>query len=256
MSSTQGIDAGLPVPSPCLRTVALSCFDVQVVRVGPAEGGELALVAGTTLFALASLTGGLAPNAGVPASLAGLAGAMITASFQVGGALGLAICSAASTARTTALLAAGTSRATALTGGFHRALLLAAAFVLAAAVVGAARGEHQGRADNRDHRDRGRRGDGPGPRPLAFIPNGFGLLPPANDPHVAGQTRRCWQGPPFLSRPAVPSQWPAGALRQLVPVRRTGGPRSRDRPRHPWSGSTNRSRRRRSPRSWCGWPRC
>jgi EmrB/QacA subfamily drug resistance transporter len=77
-----------------------------------------------------------AANAGVPPSLAGLAGAMITASFQVGGALGLAIFSAVATARTTALLAGGAPRAVALTAGFHRALLLASVFVLAAAVVG------------------------------------------------------------------------------------------------------------------------
>jgi EmrB/QacA subfamily drug resistance transporter len=77
-----------------------------------------------------------AANAGVPPSLAGLAGAMITASFQVGGALGLAVFSAVATSRTSALLAEGAARATALTAGFHRALLLASIFVLAAAVVG------------------------------------------------------------------------------------------------------------------------
>ena len=77
-----------------------------------------------------------AANAGVPPSLAGLAGAMITASFQVGGALGLAIFSAVATSRTSALLAEGTARAAALTAGFHRALLLASIFVLAAAAVG------------------------------------------------------------------------------------------------------------------------
>ena len=77
-----------------------------------------------------------AANAGVPPSLAGLAGAMITASFQVGGALGLAVFSAVATARTSALLAEGTARPAALTAGFHRALLLASIFVLVAAVVG------------------------------------------------------------------------------------------------------------------------
>jgi MFS family permease len=76
-----------------------------------------------------------AANAGVPPSLAGLAGALVTASTQVGAALGLAIFSAVATARTTALLAAGASTPVALTGGFHRALLLAAIFVLCAAVI-------------------------------------------------------------------------------------------------------------------------
>jgi len=76
-----------------------------------------------------------AANAGVPPSLAGLAGALVTASTQVGAALGLAIFSAVATARTTALLAAGAPAPVALTGGFHRALLLAAIFVLCAAVI-------------------------------------------------------------------------------------------------------------------------
>jgi EmrB/QacA subfamily drug resistance transporter len=76
-----------------------------------------------------------AANAGVPPSLAGLAGALVTAAIQVGGALGLAIFSAVSTARTSGLLAAGAARPVALTAGFHRALLLAAIFVFAAAVI-------------------------------------------------------------------------------------------------------------------------
>jgi len=76
-----------------------------------------------------------AANAGVPPSLAGLAGALITASTQVGAALGLAIFSAVATGRTSALLASGASRSVALTAGFHRALLLASIFVLCAAVI-------------------------------------------------------------------------------------------------------------------------
>jgi EmrB/QacA subfamily drug resistance transporter len=76
-----------------------------------------------------------AANAGVPPSLAGLAGALITASTQVGAALGLAIFSAVATARTHALLSLHVSSAAALTGGFHRAILLASIFVLGAAVI-------------------------------------------------------------------------------------------------------------------------
>jgi EmrB/QacA subfamily drug resistance transporter len=76
-----------------------------------------------------------AANAGVPPSLAGLAGALITASTQVGAAFGLAIFSAVATARTHALLSLHVSRAVALTGGFHRAMLLASIFVLGAAVI-------------------------------------------------------------------------------------------------------------------------
>ena len=85
-----------------------------------------------------------AANAGVPPSLAGLAGALATASIQVGGALGLAIFSAVSTARASSLLAAGAARPVALTAGFHRALLLAAIFVFAAAVIGLAAARTRG----------------------------------------------------------------------------------------------------------------
>jgi EmrB/QacA subfamily drug resistance transporter len=77
-----------------------------------------------------------AANAGVPADKAGLAGALINASFQVGGALGLAIFSALATARTRELLAAHAPAPAALAGGYARALLASAIFVAAAAVIG------------------------------------------------------------------------------------------------------------------------
>jgi EmrB/QacA subfamily drug resistance transporter len=78
-----------------------------------------------------------AANAGVPPSLAGLAGALINASAQVGEALGLAILSAVATSRTSSLLASHAARAAALSLGFHRALLIASVFVLAAALIAA-----------------------------------------------------------------------------------------------------------------------
>ncbi len=76
-----------------------------------------------------------AANAGVPADTAGLAAALVNASQQVGGALGLAIFSAIATSRTNHLLATGTPAGHALTSGFHRALLAAGIFLLAAAIV-------------------------------------------------------------------------------------------------------------------------
>ena len=76
-----------------------------------------------------------AANAGVPPSLAGLAGALINASLQVGAALGLAIFSALATARTNSLLAAHAARDVALTSGFHRALLAGSIFLVVAAVI-------------------------------------------------------------------------------------------------------------------------
>jgi EmrB/QacA subfamily drug resistance transporter len=76
-----------------------------------------------------------AANAGVPADKAGLAAALLNASQQVGGALGLAIFSAIATSRTTHLLAAHTPPGEALTSGIHRALLASTFFLLAAAVI-------------------------------------------------------------------------------------------------------------------------
>jgi EmrB/QacA subfamily drug resistance transporter len=76
-----------------------------------------------------------AANAGVPADKAGLAAALLNASQQVGGALGLAIFSAIATSRTSNLLADHTPLADALTSGFQRALLASSIFLLAAAVV-------------------------------------------------------------------------------------------------------------------------
>jgi EmrB/QacA subfamily drug resistance transporter len=76
-----------------------------------------------------------AANAGVGEDRAGLAAALLNASQQVGGALGLAIFSALATSRTTDLLASHASQAEALTSGFQRALLASSLFLLAAAFV-------------------------------------------------------------------------------------------------------------------------
>jgi EmrB/QacA subfamily drug resistance transporter len=76
-----------------------------------------------------------AANAGVPGEQAGLAAALLNASQQVGGALGLAIFSAIATSRTSHLLAGHASAADALTSGFHRALLAGSIFLAASAVI-------------------------------------------------------------------------------------------------------------------------
>jgi MFS family permease len=76
-----------------------------------------------------------AANAGVPADKAGLAAALLNASQQLGGALGLAIFSALATSRTKDLLAGHVDPAHALTSGFQRALLVGSIFILAAAFI-------------------------------------------------------------------------------------------------------------------------
>ncbi|MGO9321835.1 MAG: MFS transporter [Solirubrobacteraceae bacterium] len=76
-----------------------------------------------------------AASAGVPSDKAGLAAALITTSFTLGSALGLAIFSAIATSRTQHLLAVHASLAQALTSGFHRALIACSIFLLAAALI-------------------------------------------------------------------------------------------------------------------------
>jgi EmrB/QacA subfamily drug resistance transporter len=76
-----------------------------------------------------------AANAGVPPQWAGLAAALFNASQWIGGALGLAIFSAIATARTAHLLASGAAPAAALDAGFRQALIAAAVFLLAAALI-------------------------------------------------------------------------------------------------------------------------
>jgi EmrB/QacA subfamily drug resistance transporter len=76
-----------------------------------------------------------AANAGVPADQAGLAAALLNASMQIGGALGLAIFSAVATARTTHLLARHAALPYAQTAGYQRALLASSIFLLAAALL-------------------------------------------------------------------------------------------------------------------------
>lgn len=76
-----------------------------------------------------------AANGGVPANKAGLAASLITASFQLGSALGLAVFVSIATSRTNHLLATHTSHNQALTLGFQSALVGAGIALVVAAVV-------------------------------------------------------------------------------------------------------------------------
>jgi EmrB/QacA subfamily drug resistance transporter len=121
----------------------------------PVDGSYLTdLLPGTLVLALgggAVFVGvATAANAGVPEEEAGLAAALLNASQQLGGALGLAILTAVATSRTQHLAGSDAAGAHALTAGFQRALLVGSVFVLAAAVVGLratnTRGEQVGAA--------------------------------------------------------------------------------------------------------------
>jgi EmrB/QacA subfamily drug resistance transporter len=88
-----------------------------------------------------------AANAGVSADRAGLAAALLNASQQVGGALGLAIFTGIATSRTDDLLAGGASVSDALTSGFQRSLLVSSFFVLAAAIIALRTSNTRGETD-------------------------------------------------------------------------------------------------------------
>jgi EmrB/QacA subfamily drug resistance transporter len=70
---------------------------------------------------------------------AGLASGLVNTAFMMGGALGLAVLASVAAARTNSLEAGGDGPLAALTGGYHVAFVVGAAFAAAAAVVAAVR---------------------------------------------------------------------------------------------------------------------
>ena len=81
----------------------------------------------------------IAAIAEVPHEDAGAASGVVTAAFQVGGAIGLALVSTAATSRVSDAVAAGVAQPEALAQGFERGLLVAAGLAVANLVVGAVR---------------------------------------------------------------------------------------------------------------------
>jgi EmrB/QacA subfamily drug resistance transporter len=78
----------------------------------------------------------LAAMSDVRRSESGIASGIVNTSFMMGGALGLAVLASLAAARTAALTAAGADAASALTGGYHAAFAVGAAFAVVAAGVG------------------------------------------------------------------------------------------------------------------------
>src|SRR5881227_3145239 len=78
----------------------------------------------------------LAAMGDVEPSEAGLASGLVNTSFMMGGALGLAVLASIAASRTHNLRVAGHGELSALTGGYHLAFLVGAAFAALAAVLG------------------------------------------------------------------------------------------------------------------------
>jgi EmrB/QacA subfamily drug resistance transporter len=135
-----------------------------VMRFGtrpPLAAGLVLAAAGLALFARAPVDGafaadvlpsmillgfgaGMALNPVLLAAMSdvapeesGLASGIVNTSFMMGGALGLAVLASLAASRTSTLLDSGDSKLAALTGGYHVAFVVGAAFALLAAAVGA-----------------------------------------------------------------------------------------------------------------------
>jgi EmrB/QacA subfamily drug resistance transporter len=112
-------------------------------RAGADAGYAADLLPGFVVFGLGlplvGVSNQIAAVADVPHADAGAASGIITAAFQVGGALGLAFVSTAATSRVTDALSSGAARPDALASGFDRGLLIATALAVVNLVVGVLR---------------------------------------------------------------------------------------------------------------------
>jgi hypothetical protein len=112
----------------------------ETARSGADDGYASGLLPGLLLFGF-GITGvgvstQIAAIADVKHHEAGAASGLVSAAFQVGGALGLAIVTTLANSRTTDALAAGATQHAALSDGFQRGMLIAA--LMAVANVGIA----------------------------------------------------------------------------------------------------------------------
>ncbi|MDA0165923.1 MFS transporter [Solirubrobacter ginsenosidimutans] len=115
-------------------------------RAGAHAGYATDILPGFVVFGLGlplvGVANQIAAIAEVPHEDAGAASGVITAAFQVGGALGLALVSTASTSRVGDVLATGASQPEALASGFERGMLVAAGIAVVNLLVGAIRAPH------------------------------------------------------------------------------------------------------------------
>jgi EmrB/QacA subfamily drug resistance transporter len=111
-----------------------------LTRAGAHAGYAADLLPGLVVFGLGlpavGVSNQIAAVADVPSADVGAASGIVTAAFQIGGAIGLAIVSTAATTRATDALAGGAARPVALADGFQRGLLVAAGIALVNLLIG------------------------------------------------------------------------------------------------------------------------
>ncbi len=129
------------IKKPLVAGLGLMALGLLLFARVPVDGNVFIDVIPATLAM--GLGGGIAFNPLLLAAMgdvkpeeSGLASGIVNTAFMMGGALGLAILASLADFRTDSLLESGESTASALTGGFHAAFLLGAAFVIAAIAVG------------------------------------------------------------------------------------------------------------------------
>jgi predicted MFS family arabinose efflux permease len=112
---------------------------VLLARVGAAGDYAADILPGLLLFGVGIMGVGVANQITAVADVrheeAGAASGVVSAAYQVGGALGLAIITTLSTSRTADALAGGAGQTDALVQGFQRGLLIAAVFAAMNIVV-------------------------------------------------------------------------------------------------------------------------
>jgi EmrB/QacA subfamily drug resistance transporter len=112
-------------------------------RAGAHAGYLEDLLPGLVIFGLGlplvGVSNQIAAIAEVEHEHAGAASGIVTAAFQIGGAIGLALVSSAATTRVTDALASGATQPDALAAGFQRGILVAAGLAVANLLVGAVR---------------------------------------------------------------------------------------------------------------------
>jgi EmrB/QacA subfamily drug resistance transporter len=112
-------------------------------RAGAGSGYAADILPGLIVFGLGlplvGVSNQIAAVAEVPHEDAGAASGIVTTAFQVGGAVGLALVSTASTSRVTDAVASGMTQSDALAAGFERGMVVAAGLAVLNLLIGAVR---------------------------------------------------------------------------------------------------------------------